>query len=448
LGAEPAEAQVRVAVLGVGYVGTVTAACLADAGHYVVGVDPDGTKVRALASGTSPVVEPELDVIVRRAVRQGCLRATDDVAAGLRGAEIAIVCVGTPSKAGGGVDLRHLERAAIDLGEHLAHREEDDYLAIVVRSTVPPGTVSEMFGPLVAAVAGPAAAESFGVAMCPEFLREGSGVTDFHNPPFTVIGSDDERATEVVGLLFDDLPAKRIVTDLRSAEALKYACNSFHAVKIGFANEIGRLLRSLDVDSRVVMEIFVEDTRLNVSAAYLQPGFAFGGSCLPKDLRAVLSLARAHDVDLPMLTGLLRTNELTIKSVVDEVLETGARQIALFGLSFKAETDDLRESPYVELAESLLGKGIDLTIYDPVVRPELLVGANRRFVDERLPHLRRLLADSAADALRGVSAAIVGVSTPEIRDLIADQPPVHIFDLVGTLGPEVESLPGYVGGSW
>jgi GDP-mannose 6-dehydrogenase len=436
----------RVAVLGVGYVGTVTAACLADSGHDVVGIDPDLTKVRALASGTSPVVEPELDVIVRRAVREGRLRATDDVVAGLAGVEIAIVCVGTPSKPNGGVDLRHLERAAIELGEHVARG--DGYLAIVVRSTIPPGTVSEMFQPLVATVAGPAAAGSFGVSMCPEFLREGSGVADFHNPPFTVVGSDDERATEVVRQLFDDLAAKFIVTDLCSAEALKYACNAFHAVKIGFANEIGRLMRPLGVDSRAVMEIFVEDTRLNISSSYLQPGFAFGGSCLPKDLRAMLSLARANDVDLPMLTGLMVSNELTVKSIVNEVLGTGARRVALLGLSFKPETDDLRESPYVELAEVLLGKGLDLAIYDPVVRPELLVGANRRFVEERLPHLRRLLADSAADALSGAVGVVVGVSTPEVRDAITGNPPAHILDLVGTLGPEIEALPGYVGGSW
>jgi GDP-mannose 6-dehydrogenase len=252
----------------------------------------------------------------------------------------------------------------------------------------------------------------------------------------------------VVRHLLDDVPAKSIVTDLRSAEALKYACNSFHALKIGFANEIGRLLRPLRVDSRAVMEIFVEDTRLNISPAYLQPGFAFGGSCLPKDLRAMLSLARVHDVDLPMLVGLMNTNDLAIRSMANEVLASGARRVALLGLSFKAETDDLRESPYVELAEVLLGKGVELAIYDPVVRPELLVGANRRFVDERLPHLRRLLADSALDALSGAAAVIVGVSTPEVRDAVSTVPPAHIFDLVGTLGPEIEALPGYVGGSW
>jgi GDP-mannose 6-dehydrogenase len=438
----------RIAVLGIGYVGTVTAACLADAGHAVVGIDPDRTKVRALASGTSPVVEPELDVIVRRVVHQGTLRATSDVVTGLQGAQVAIVCVGTPSRPNGRVDVQQVERAAVELGEHIARSDGVGHLTIVVRSTVPPGTVEDVFLPRVAAVAGPAAGESFAVCMCPEFLREGSGVADFHNPPFTVIGSTDDRATEAVRGLFEDLPAKCIVTDVRSAEALKYACNSFHALKIGFANELGRLLRTLDVDSRTVMELFVEDTRLNIAPAYLQPGFAFGGSCLPKDLRAVLSLARANDVDLPMLSGLLSTNELTIRSLVNEVLATGARRIALFGLSFKAETDDLRESPYVELAETLIGKGIDLTIYDPVVRPELLVGANRRFVNERLPHLQRLLADSAAEALLGAAGVVVGVSTPEVRDALTTDPPAHVFDLVGTLGADIEALPGYRGGSW
>ncbi len=435
----------NIAVLGVGYVGTVTAACLADAGHEVVGIDPDMTKVAALAAGTSPVVEPELDAVVRRAVDSGRLRATQDVVEGLKGVDIAIVCVGTPSRSNGSVDLTHLEQAARELGEHVART--DGYLAVIVRSTVPPGTVGDVVHAALAKSAGDGS-ERFGVVMCPEFLREGSGVADFRNPPFSIIGSDDERATAVVRELFDPLPGRVIVTSLRTAESLKYACNAFHAVKISFANEMGRVLRSVGVDSREVMDIFVQDDRLNISSAYLKPGFAFGGSCLPKDLRAVLSLARFNDVEAPMLTGVVNTNEMVVRSLAREVLATGARRVALLGLSFKAETDDLRESPYVDLAELLIGKGIQLTIFDPVVRPELLFGANRRFVEDRLPHLRGLLADSADTALAGASTIVVGVSTPEVREAILEASPTHVFDLVGSLGPEIESLPGYVGVSW
>jgi GDP-mannose 6-dehydrogenase len=436
----------RIAVLGVGYVGTVTAACLADSGHEVVGIDPDPTKVRALAAGSSPVVEPELDAIVARAVEAGRLRATQNVLEGLEGADIAIICVGTPSLPNGGVDLSNLEQAALDLGEHVARI--DDYLAVVVRSTVPPGTVAELVHPTIAKMAGPGGTEKFGVAMCPEFLREGSGVADFYHPPFTIIGCDDEQVAGVVGRLFASLPGEPVVASTGTAEALKYACNSFHALKISFANEIGRLLRTLGVDSRAVMDIFVEDDRLNIAPVYLRPGFAFGGSCLPKDLRAVVNLARFNSVDLPMLNAVLTTNEMVVRNLAREVLDTGARRVALLGLSFKAETDDLRESPNVELAEVLLGKGIELRIFDPVVRPDLLLGANRRFVEQRLPHLQRLLAGSAREALADAEAVIVAVATPEVCEAVLDADPRFLFDLVGTLGPEIESRPGYAGVSW
>ena len=386
-----------------------------------------------------------MDRVVARVVRSGRLQATADAKEGLAGVELAIACVGTPSRSNGTVDLTHLEEAGRELGEHVARTE--GFLSIVVRSTVPPGTVEDLVHPVVAKAAG-GSTDRFGVAMCPEFLREGSGVADFRNPPFTVIGADDERVAPVVRRLFDGLPGQTIVTDLRTAESLKYACNAFHALKIGFANEMGRLLRSLGVDSREVMRIFVEDTHLNVSPAYLRPGFAFGGSCLPKDLRAVLSLARLNSVDLPVLGALAHTNDLVVRTVVNEVLASGSRTVALLGLSFKAETDDLRESPYVELAESLLGKGIDLKIHDPIVRRDLLLGSNRRFVEQRLPHLHRLLVDSASCALEDATAAIVAVSTAELRQAVLDAAPDHVFDLVGTLGPEIESMPGYTGVSW
>ncbi len=362
----------------------------------------------------------------------------------MKGVDIAIVCVGTPSRSNGSVDLTHLEQAARELGEHVART--DGYLAVIARSTVPPGTVGDACTPRWPsrpATGATASASSCARSSCVRARAWPTSVT-----PLSIIGSDDEQATTVVRELFDPLPGRVIVTSLRTAESLKYACNAFHAVKISFANEMGRVLRSVGVDAREVMDIFVQDDRLNISPAYLKPGFAFGGSCLPKDLRAVLSLARFNDVEAPMLTGVVNTNEMVVRSLAREVLATGARRVALLGLSFKAETDDLRESPYVDLAELLIGKGVQLTIFDPVVRPELLFGANRRFVEDRLPHLRGLLADSADTALAGASTIIVGVSTPEVREAILEASPTHVFDLVGSLGPEIESLPGYVGVSW
>src|SRR5215472_11385747 len=439
----------RIAVLGLGYVGTVTAACLAANGHDVWGVDVDAAKVDDIHAGRSPVAEPGLDALVARAVADDTLHATTSRLDALDGADVSVVCVGTPSTARGGADLTYIRRAVDEIvaALRIVRPPASRHHSVIIRSTVPPGTVEEMVVPLL--TTGLAGTDiAVGAAMCPEFLREGSGIADFYAPPFVVVGTADPAVAETVsGLLaFLDQPVR--VVDVRVAEALKYACNAFHATKLSFPNEIARLLRSLGVDSREVMSLFCEDRLLNISPSYLRPGFAFGGSCLPKDLRSLLHLARMSGADLPLLAGTLATNELVISEAVNRVVACDARNVALLGLSFKMNTDDLRESPNVELAERLIGKGFDVRIYDPVVNPARLVGANRRHVESKLPHLERLLAHEPGQALRGADIAIVSSSDQSIRSALVINPPRHLIDLSGRLGSEVESLPGYEGLSW
>lgn len=437
----------KVAVFGLGYVGTVTAACLAANGHEVCGVDLDPDKVALVSSGRSPVVEPGLDRLVREARSSGRLRATTSAAEAVGPAKVSLLCVGTPSDSHGGTDLRHVHRVAADLGLALRKRRSGGATHVaVMRSTVPPGTV-ERIGDTLRSAAGDAGPD-VKVAMCPEFLREGTGVADFYSPPYTVIGAADPEVPELLRELFSFIHRPVRVVDIRTAEALKYACNAFHAVKVSFANELGRAFRASGVDSREVMRLFCEDDRLNISSNYLRPGFAFGGSCLPKDLRSLVHMARMQSIDLPMLSGVLATNRLSVNDVVDRVVEGSGRTVALLGLSFKMDSDDLRESPYVELAETLVGKGYEVRIYDPIVHPARLVGANRVHVETKLPHLRSILVDSPEESLRGADLAIVSIPAPEVVGALLRHPPSRILDLDGRLGARVEALDGYQGASW
>jgi GDP-mannose 6-dehydrogenase len=434
----------KVAVVGLGYVGTVTAACLASHGHDVWGIDVDAAKVAEIQSGHSPVAEPGLGELVRRVVAEGTLHATMSAAEALDGTDVSLVCVGTPSTSRGGTDLTYIQRAVDDIAAALSGGGgAPGGHSVVIRSTVPPGTVDDLVIPALAGVPG-----TVGAAMCPEFLREGSGIADFFAAPFVVVGTGDPRVAQTVTGLFSFIDRPVRVVDVRIAESLKYACNAFHATKVSFTNEISRLLRPLGVDSREVMSLFCEDEVLNISPSYLRPGFAFGGSCLPKDLRSLLHLARMNGADLPMLSGALVTNELVINDVVDRVVAFGENTVALLGLSFKMDTDDLRESPNVELAERLIGKGFSVQIYDPVVNPARLVGANRRQVESKLPHLGRLLTSEPDEALRGAGTAIVSSADPAVATALVARPPRHLVDLSGRLGPEVESLPGYEGVGW
>jgi GDP-mannose 6-dehydrogenase len=439
----------RVAVIGLGYVGTVTAACMAANGHDVWGIDVDDAKVDELRAGRSPVAEPGLDELVAQTVAAGTLHATTSCVDAVAGADVSLVCVGTPSTARGGTDLSHVQRAVADLvaALHVVAPPVSGHHSVVIRSTVPPGTVEDVVAPaLTAGLADTPIA--VGAAMCPEFLREGSGIADFYAAPFLVVGTADPAVAATVTALFSFLDQEPRIVDVRTAEALKYTCNAFHATKVSFTNEVSRLFRLMGVDSREVMSLFCEDTILNISPSYLRPGFAFGGSCLPKDLRSLLHLARVNGADLPLLAGTLATNEIVINEVVDRVVAKDARSVALLGLSFKMNTDDLRESPNVELAERLLGKGFDVRIYDPIVNPARLVGANRRHVESKLPHLGRLLHREPGEILDGADIAIVSSSQPEVVDALLLAPPPHLIDLTGRLGRAVEALPGYEGVGW
>jgi len=437
----------KIAVFGLGYVGTVTAACLASVGHEVWGVDVDPDKVALVRSGHSTVVEPGLEELVAEGVRTGRLHAVTEAAPALERADLSLLCVGTPSTAKGATDLAYLRRAVDEIARTLpaVSPPASGLHGVVVRSTVPPGTVRDV---VTAALADLPAGPQVAAAMCPEFLREGTGVADFFAPPVVVVGTEDDRLAGLLTelLAFLDRPVR--VVPSATAESLKYACNAFHATKVSFANEMGRLLRGLGVDAREVMTLLCEDRVLNVSPAYLQPGFAFGGSCLPKDLRSLLHLARTSSTDLPLLAGTLTTNELVVRDVVDRVVASEARRVALLGLSFKSGTDDLRESPNVELAERLLGKGVDVAVYDPVVNPATLVGTNRSYVERKLPHLNRLLAERPEDALAGADLAVVSTRDERALAALRATPPPRLIDQSGRLGAQVEALAGYEGVGW
>jgi GDP-mannose 6-dehydrogenase len=441
---------VRVAVFGLGYVGTVTAACLASRGHEVCGVDVDASKVEMIAGGRSPVIEPGLDQLVYDTATRGTLRTTTDPQSAVQNAEVSLVCVGTPSAADGSTDMRYVRRAVEEIATALGSRGPDaPFHSVVVRSTVPPGTVDETVTPVLEGILGKGS-PVFGTAMCPEFLREGSGVADFFAPPFTVVGTQSEEVSEMLTELFGFLEAPVRIVATKTAEALKYSCNAFHATKVAFTNELARVFRPLGIDAREVMDVFCADHQLNISPSYLRPGFAFGGPCLGKDLRELLHLARSNSIELPVLSGTISSNELTLDGVVKRItsLTNTGDAIALLGLSFKVSSDDLRESPNVELAERLVGKGYEVRIHDPVVKPSQLIGTNRKFVESRLPHLQRFLSDSPSQALKGADLAVVSSSDTAVSEALQNDPPPRIIDLVGRLGSGVEALEGYEGVGW
>jgi len=437
----------KVAVFGLGYVGTVTAAGLAACGHEVVGVDVDRGKVTTLSEGRSPVVEPDLEELVAEGVREGRLWATTSAASALHQADVSLICVGTPSGQHGQTELAYLDRVLADIRAVMwtVSPPRSGHHSVVIRSTVPPGTGAQRVAPVFAAeISG----WSVGTAMVPEFLREGCAVSDFLEPPYVVIGTDDLRTRAQLEELFTFADAAIHQVSVPTAEALKYACNAFHATKVSFANELARVFRGYGVDSREVMEVFVADAKLNISPAYLRPGFAYGGSCLPKDLRSLQYLARTSGVDAPLLAGTALTNDLVVRDVVEQVIETGARSVALLGLSFKPDTDDLRESPYVEVAERLIGKGFDVRIWDPIINPERLVGANLEHVRQRLPHLSAILAATPQEALACAEVAVVSSTEPAAVSALLAASPAHVVDLVGRLGKDVERLSGYAGVAW
>lgn len=405
----------RISVFGLGYVGVVSAACLATDGHVVVGVDPNETKVDQIAGGRSPIVETDIDEMVRAQVAAGRLSATMDVAAAVRDTELSLICVGTPSQGNGSLDLKYVSRVCEQIGAALAHKS--DFHVVVARSTMLPGTMRDLVIPTLERCSGKVAGRDFGVCGNPEFLREGTAVYDYRNPPKTVIGETDARSGDVLASVYAGLKAPLIRTDVDTAEMVKYADNVWHALKVCFANEIGNVCKALAIDSHRVMDIFCQDTKLNLSPYYLKPGFAFGGSCLPKDVRALSFKARTLDVPLPVIGSILESNELQIRRGVDMIMARGSRRIGVLGFSFKAGTDDLRESPMVEVIERLIGKGYDLRLYDRNVAIARLTGANRDFILNHIPHISRLMVDSIDDVLAHGDTIVVGNGAREFADV-------------------------------
>jgi GDP-mannose 6-dehydrogenase len=437
----------KIAVFGLGYVGCVSATCLARRGHEVVGVDVDPVKVDLVNAGQTPVLEPGLAELVREQTSSGRLSATVDPLHAVTTTDMAMVCVGTPSTSNGSPNFEALERVAESIGRALATSERGK--TVVVRSTVVPGTTGELVVPTIERSSGLRAGDEFGVAVNPEFLREGSAIADFDNPPKTVIGELDRASGDAVAVLYEGLPAPVFRVPLRVAEMVKYVDNAFHAVKIAFANEIGVLCRASGIDPYELMPSFLSDRSLNISEAYLRPGFAFGGSCLPKDLRALVHIARRADLELPLLESVLPSNDRHLSRTIEVVLALGRRRVGMLGLAFKPGIDDLRESPLVEVAERLIGKGYDLRIYDPAVSVSRLVGANRAYMVEHLPHLSELLVESLAEVLDHAEVCIVGAASPDAVDAIAAADGRHIVDLI-RLPDAAERRGGerYVGVAW
>jgi GDP-mannose 6-dehydrogenase len=405
----------RISVFGLGYVGTVSAACLANDGHEVIGVDPEKTKVDLINEGRAPIVEAEIAGLISSGTQAGRLRATSDPAAAIRETELSFICVGTPSQSNGNLDLRYIRRICEQIGETL--KDKAAWHIVVVRSTILPGTMRRIVIPILEDFSRKRAGVDFGVCNNPEFLREGSAVRDFNLPPKTVIGELDQSSGDKLASLYAKLTAPLIRTDLETAEMVKYIDNCWHALKIGFANEIGNICKSFSVDAHKVMSIFCEDKKLNISSAYLQPGFAFGGSCLPKDLRALSYQAKMLDLDLPILSSILPSNERQVARGVQLVMEKGNRKVGVLGFSFKAGTDDLRESPVIEVIERLIGKGYDVRIYDRNVNIARLVGANRDFILNHIPHISRLMVESIDAVLDHAQTVIIGNNDPAFQNV-------------------------------
>jgi len=413
----------RISVFGLGYVGAVSAACLARDGHHVIGCDIDTAKLDLLRNGRSPIAEPGVPELVAHVMKSAALRVTSDVAEATMGSELSFVCVGTPALASGGQDLAAIRRLIEHLGDALRHKA--DVHLVVIRSTVLPGTTQQVIRPLLEERSGKTAGVDFDLCFQPEFLREGSSLQDFDRPPLTVVGAENERAVSILRRLYASLPSEFHATSTATAELLKYACNAFHALKVAFANEVGRIGSALEIDARMVMDLLGRDTRLNISTAYLRPGLAFGGPCLPKDLRALIHCAARDDVPVPLLSAILPSNDLQIHAVVDTVLRSGGKSVGILGLSFKAGTDDLRESPLARIVQRLVESRIEVKIYDPDVASGDLLGANRQFAAQVVPQLASQSTSSCDDVVRTCDVLVIARNGPEVLRALRQHTHVH-----------------------
>jgi GDP-mannose 6-dehydrogenase len=437
----------KISVFGLGYVGSVTAACFADKGHDVIGIEVNPDKLALFRAGKTPVFEPGLAELLAKVHGAGRFSVTADAAEAIRSSDISFICVGTPSKKGGQTDLSHVEHVSREIGEAL--RGKQGTHTVVVRSTLLPGSIESVVIPQIESASGKREDQDFHVVANPEFMREGSAIRDFYEPPFVVIGERRAGAGDALAELYHSVDAAQVRITIRAAEAIKFTSNAFHALKITFANEIGQFCKAHDIDSHEVMDIICRDTKLNISKTYLQPGLAYGGSCLPKDLRALVGRARENDLELPMLEAIARSNVSQIQRTIDFITEIGHREVAILGLSFKIGTDDLRESPLVIMAETLLGKGFKLAIHDSDVELTRLTGANKRFLEEKLPHINSLLSASLKEVVTRSKTLVVCKDVAEYRELPQlISPQHHIVDLAAALKNARISTAQYHGLYW
>lgn len=436
----------KISVFGLGYVGTVSVGCLAAGGHRVVGVDVNADKVATMNSGIAPIVEPEIGDLISKAHTLGLLKATTSSAEGIAQTDISFLCVGTPSHANGSLDLTYLKRVCEDIGVALAQKKTPHTL--VFRSTTLPGTTEDVAVPILEKHSGKRVGEEFFVCYNPEFLREGTAVKDYYHPPKIVIGERKRGEGDALAEVYGGIEAPLVRTSIRAAEMVKYSDNAFHALKVTFGNEIGILCKKLGIDSHEVMDIFCKDTKLNLSKVYLKPGFAFGGSCLPKDLRALAYQAKRHDVETPMLNAIMVSNSAQVRGLINKIVGLGRKRVGFLGMTFKPDTDDLRESPLVEVIETLLGKGFSIQIYDKNVMTSQLIGANKRFIEEHIPHLSSILTERIEDVVDKAQVVVVGYISPEfspaLQRMRADQ---MIIDLARIGGHETLAA-GYDGICW
>ncbi|HXA48296.1 MAG TPA: UDP-glucose/GDP-mannose dehydrogenase family protein [Burkholderiaceae bacterium] len=435
----------KISIFGLGYVGAVSAGCLASDGHEVIGVDPNRTKVELINQGNTPIIEKDIGEMIAAAVKDRLLRATLDVRDAVMSSDISLICVGTPSQINGNLDLSHVRRVCEEIGA--AIKEKDAFHVVVARSTMLPGSMRSVVIPTLEAASGKKAGVDFGVCNNPEFLREGTAVYDYYNPPKTVIGESDVKAGAMLVTLYEKMDAPLIRTDVETAEMVKYTDNTWHAVKVAFANEIGNICKAIGIDGHKVMDIFCKDEKLNLSSYYMKPGFAFGGSCLPKDVRALTYKAKSLDLDLPLLNSVLPSNRRQIEKGIKMIVDKGSKKVGILGFSFKAGTDDLRESPLVEVIEYLLGKGYELKLYDKNVNLAALTGANQDYILNHIPHISKLMMTSMNEVLEFADTIVIGNGAAEFKNVRAALKPTQVIVDLVRIGTE-QSGEQYDGICW
>jgi GDP-mannose 6-dehydrogenase len=434
----------NISVFGLGYVGCVSLGCLAKNGHHVIGVDTNPTKINQINSGKATIIEKEVDVIIAEQRSAERIVATDNVLEAVSGSDISIIAVGTPSTDKGHLNLQFIFKVAEDIGEAL--KSKSSFHIIAIRSTIMPGTCDNVAS-LIEKISGKKRNLDFAIVDNPEFLREGTAVRDYYNPPLTLIGSDNPQAAEKVADLYRQLPAEIIITDLKTAEIMKYINNTYHALKISFGNEVGNICAELGIDSHKVMEIFCKDKQLNISPYYFKPGFAFGGSCLPKDLKGLQTLAHDLYVEVPLIESINRTNEIQIQRAIKLIYKYNNKKLGFLGLSFKAGTDDLRNSPTVSIIETLLGKGCNIVIYDKNINMAMLTGTNKDYIDSRIPHLSNLLVKNPEIIVNECDVVVVNTREPEFLKLVLEVDHKLIIDFV-RLDEALLTKSNYVGINW